>query len=678
MSFRFKTIAGTAVIQTLLLIMIIATAQILMRQSHERELRQRAVTTARLFVTTTRDAVFSMDLASLKSFVEEAMKNQDLMYARVLDAKNRVLAQAGPANLLERPFKEDHHIHGLDDDVFDIQAEIEEAGVIYGRVEIGLTTRTILGSLTDARWKIIGIALVEITLSTLGSILLGHYLVRRLNLLKEASERISAGEIGYQICDLGNDEIGITAGTFNIMSAHLKDLLAEIKARNISLQAEMALRMEAEAQLQKAHEQLEKRVEERTRELAEANTRLKTEIEERLQAEAKKQELESQLQRSQKMEALGTLAGGVAHDLNNVLSGLVSYPDLLLHKLDNNSPLRKPIETIRKSGVKAAAIVQDLLALARRGVMAMEILNLNEIVDEYLRSPEYTRLMSRHFPIKVKTDLHADLLNIEGSPIHLAKTLMNLMTNAAEAMNGDGLIRIKTENRYIDRPLKGYDAIVEGDYVVLVVSDQGTGISPEDQQRIFEPFYTKKVMGRSGTGLGMAVVWGTVKDHNGYIDLHSIEGQGTSFSLYFPSTRKPPDKQGTPVTPDMYKGQGETVLVVDDIEEQRQIAHALLTTLGYTVETACSGEAAMEYLKNNKVDLVILDMIMEPGLDGLDTYRKILELHPLQKALIASGFSETDRVKEAQRLGAGPYIRKPYTIDKIGMAVRTVLDTRDS
>jgi PAS domain S-box-containing protein len=389
-------------------------------------------------------------------------------------------------------------------------------------------------------------------------------------------------------------------------------------------------------------------------------------------SEAKR--LQAQLQRAQKMEAIGTLAGGVAHDLNNILSGLVSYPELLLMQIPADSPLRKPILTIQRSGERAAAVVQDLLTLARRGVVASEVVNLNDVVLQYLKSPEYEKLMSFHQGVDVETHLETGLLNISGSPVHLSKTVMNLISNAAEAVREGGNIVVSTANRYIDRPVRGYEDVLEGDYVVLTVTDPGVGISSEDIKKIFEPFYTKKKMGRSGTGLGMSVVWGTVKDHHGYIDVESREGEGTTFTLYFPATRKAKARAESSLSLEDYRGRGESILIVDDVEQQRDIASEMLKQLGYSVTTASSGEEAVEYLKTNPVDLVILDMIMDPGMDGLETYRRIIRFHPGQKAIIASGFSETERVREAQQLGAGAYVKKPFLSDKIGLAIRAELD----
>jgi PAS domain S-box-containing protein len=401
-------------------------------------------------------------------------------------------------------------------------------------------------------------------------------------------------------------------------------------------------------------------------------------ITERIIAEKEKRKLEKKLQRSQKMEALGILAGGVAHDLNNVLSGIVSYPDLLLMDLPEDSHLRKPLLAIRGSGKKAADIVMDLLALARRGVSVMEIVNLNDIIQEYLKSPEYQQLQTYHPNVRVQNRLDDRLMNIKGSSVHLRKTIMNLISNATEAQPSGGEIHISTYNQYVDTPIHGYDDIKDGDYVVLEVTDEGIGISDEDLSRIFEPFYTKKVMSRSGTGLGMAVVWGTVQDHNGYLNVKSRQGAGTTFFVYFPATREELRKNEHLIQVETYMGNGQKIVVVDDVAEQREIAKEILTKLNYTVVTVPSGEEAVEYLQNNSADLLLLDMIMEPGIDGLETYKQITAFRPSQKAIIASGYSETDRVKEAQGLGAGEYIKKPYTMEKIGLAVRKELNRKNN
>lgn len=397
---------------------------------------------------------------------------------------------------------------------------------------------------------------------------------------------------------------------------------------------------------------------------------------ERIRMEREKQELEARLQRAEKMEMLGTLAGGVAHDLNNILSGLVGYPDLLLMRLDTTSPLRGPLEKIRKSGEKAAAVVGDMLALARRGVMVRETMDLNRVIEDCFDSPEWTMLQAATPDIRLTRQLSGDLLPISGSPAHLSKVIMNLVRNGVEAITGAGTIVVSTESSYVDRPIRGYDKVEEGDYAVVRISDNGQGIGPEDMDKIFEPFYTKKKMGRSGTGLGMAVVWGTVKDHQGYIDVASAPGQGTTISLYFPTVRGEDAAAAEEAGPLRARGGKESILVVDDVQEQRDLAAMLLTELGYEVAVVASGEEAVAWLRDRPVDLVVLDMIMDPGIDGLETYRQIVRLHPRQKAIITSGYAETDRVHEAQRLGAGAYVNKPYLLQTLGQAVRAELDRR--
>jgi len=376
---------------------------------------------------------------------------------------------------------------------------------------------------------------------------------------------------------------------------------------------------------------------------------------------------------AQKMEIMGTIAASVAHDLNNILSGMVGYPDLLLMDLPNDSPLRRPILTIKNSGDKAAAIVQDLLTLARRGVSNKQVINPNLLINEYLQSPEFTALKQCHSHVTYHTDLARNLLNVKASPMHLSKMIMNLVSNAVEALTSEGEVTITTANRCPDRRMHAYETIAPGDYVVIRVSDDGVGIAPDDLKRIFEPFFSKKRMGRSGTGLGTTVIWSTVKDAGGYIDLRSEQGRGTTISVYLPVTHQAGAEHTADLDMKDYRG-SERVLVVDDLPEQREIAASLLATLGYEVNAVASGEEALDYLQNHTADILVLDMIMEPGMDGCETYGRIVQLHRRQKAIIASGYSESDRVHEIQRLGAGSFVKKPYTLESIAVAVREELD----
>jgi CheY-like chemotaxis protein len=289
-----------------------------------------------------------------------------------------------------------------------------------------------------------------------------------------------------------------------------------------------------------------------------------------------------------------------------------------------------------------------------------------------LNSPEHKKLKQFHPTVTVKTNLDSELLNISGSHVHIRKVVMNLVSNASEAIKGSGNVTISTANRYVDEPLNGYDEISVGEFVVLAVSDDGSGISSDELERIFEPFYTKKVMGRSGTGLGLAVVWNVVQDHKACIDVTSNQ-DGTTFELFFPITREEISENDLSMPLEELKGDGQKILVIDDVESQRHISCKMLETFGYRTEAASSGEEAVEYLTENTADLILLDMIMAPGINGRKTYERIKKIHPNQKAIIVSGFAETDDVRETQNLGAGQFIKKPLTLEKIGKAIKEEL-----
>ncbi|MDD3816368.1 MAG: cache domain-containing protein, partial [Desulfocapsaceae bacterium] len=389
-------------------------------------------------------------------------------------------------------------------------------------------------------------------------------------------------------------------------------------------------------------------------------------------AEEEKRLLEEKLAQAQKMKAIGLLAGGVAHDLNNILSGIVSYPELLLMQLTPDSPLRKHVEAIRESGKQAAEVVADLLTVARGIAATREIVNLNTLITDFFVSPEYLRIRSLYPGVHLISELEPTLLNISCSTIHIKKSIMNLVLNAAEAIDGSGTIIISTINCYVDRPIAQNQYLKMGEYVLLSVKDNGSGISENDLERIFEPFYTKKVMGKSGTGLGLSVVWSSVQDHGGAINVDSSD-QGTVFTLYLPATRENVEQREQIADINELRGNGEQILVIDDEKQQREISSSYLTALDYKVGIVDSGEQALEYLKTHTVDLILLDMIMDPGMNGRQTYEHIINIHPGQKAVIASGFSETEEVKKTLALGASNFIKKPYTFQQIGKAILKAL-----
>jgi len=394
-------------------------------------------------------------------------------------------------------------------------------------------------------------------------------------------------------------------------------------------------------------------------------------ITEQKEAEQKRKTVEEKLQKAEKMEAIGLMAGGVAHDLNNILSGVVSYPELLLLQLPKDDKLYKPIEAIQDSGKRAAAIVADLLTVARGVATVKEPASPNTLIEGYLGSPEFKKLHSLHPEVRIDSQLAEDIWNINCSPVHIQKVLMNLITNAVEAIPSQGIVSIATANQQIVPEHTKSSSLDSCEYVLLTIKDTGSGIAEQDLGHIFEPFYTKKRMGRSGTGLGLAVVWNTIKDHNAFIQVASND-EGTIFTLYFPPCHDTVSKQAPEPQLTNLNGNG-TILVVDDEQQQRDIAAQMLNLLGYQVATVASGEEAVIYCQKTPVDLVLLDMLMEPGINGLQTYQQIIDFCPTQKAVIASGFSENSTVFDAKALGVGSFIKKPYSIEQLGKAVQCEL-----
>lgn len=418
---------------------------------------------------------------------------------------------------------------------------------------------------------------------------------------------------------------------------------------------------------------------EREKQVAEAASQAQVEL---LQAlEQKNKELQEalvelnltqkQLVQSEKMTAVGLTAGGVAHDLNNILSGVVSYPELLLLDLPQDSEFRQPLETIMATGRKAAAVVDDLLTLSRNVARTKTTVSVNSLIENYLQSYEFEHAKSAFSDIHVSTNFKDDLFLVNCSTVHIEKAIMNLVTNALEAIKTSGTIQIITENI---TSIDGEDlpsGLTPGDYVVIKIIDDGLGINDEDINHVFEPFYTKKVMGRSGTGLGLTVVWNALEEHGGTITVDN-KRDGTVFSVFLPASEKRCSDCDELLSLDNLKGSG-SVLVIDDDDLQCDLATQMLTQLGYTVKSASSGEEAVSYLRKNPTDLLVLDMLMPPGMNGRETYEEVIKFYPGQKAIIASGFSDNEEVQQALLLGASHFLKKPYSMGELGKVVRDSL-----
>jgi PAS domain S-box-containing protein len=389
------------------------------------------------------------------------------------------------------------------------------------------------------------------------------------------------------------------------------------------------------------------------------------------EAVEERKRLEEQLRQSQKMEAMGNLAGGIAHDFNNLLQAIIGYIELLLMK-NRAEGDRTYLEQVHRASLRASDLVRRLLTFSRKVAFKPVKLDLNQVIGEILG------MLERTIPkmTTIEQRLADDLEQIQADPTQMEQVLVNLVTNAVDAMNGRGVIIIQTENFKVDRDYRNkYLELKSEAYVRMSISDNGAGMDQETMQRIFEPFFTTKLPGK-GTGLGLATVYGIVKGHRGHITCYSEVGQGTTFNLYFPLSldveiheEKQEPKKGTSLAGN------ETILLVDDEKIILEIGYDILIQHGYKIFQAESGEEALRLLKEHTgaIDLVLMDLGM-PGMGGEECLGELKKLEPALKVIVASGYSGHKIAAAPEKFGAAGFLHKPYRLDTLLTEVRTVLD----
>jgi two-component system NtrC family sensor kinase len=541
LSLRSKTILGIASIEAALLAFLVATVLYYLHDTAEEELIQRANTTASLFAATTKDSVLSYDLASLETVTDEVINNSGVVYARVIGPNQTVFAEAGNKQQLERKFVSDTVLKDATDGTFDRYAEIKEDGVIYGRVEIGIDTKSIEAAIARAKNWSAFIAAIEMLLVALFSFFLGGYLTGQLKTLQEAAREISKGSLNVNVPVKGKDEVAEVATAFNHMIENLK--LSQQK------------RDEYELELTELNQTLEDRVEKRTLELTKLNGEL-TDVYVKIKT------AQSQLLQSEKMASIGQLAAGVAHEINNpvgfigsnleslkgyvaiyqkLFSSYKAYVDCsddelrqkladeIRHFADSEDIdfVHDDIKTLVQESIDGTSrvrdIVQGLQNFSHADSPNRDLTDINQCIRFTLKVVNNQ--------IKYNCEVHEELQEI---PLVLCNTgqlnqiLLNLIVNASHAIEDKGLISITT---YCD-----------SDFVIIEISDSGKGIPAENIPKLFDPFFTTKPVGE-GTGLGLAIVYAIITDHNGLIDVESTEGVGTKFIIKLPVNE--------PITDDM-------------------------------------------------------------------------------------------------------------------------------
>ncbi|SDP58945.1 hybrid sensor histidine kinase/response regulator [Desulforhopalus singaporensis] len=396
-------------------------------------------------------------------------------------------------------------------------------------------------------------------------------------------------------------------------------------------------------------------------------------ISERIRAEEEKLALQKKLAATSKLNALGLMAGSIAHDLNNILAGIVSYPDLLLMQMDETSRFYPQIKKIQEAGQRAAAVVSDLVAITRGSQRPQDVHNLNDIVLEYLNSIEHGERLARYPDISVQTRLQKNIHNVYCSPANIHKLLLNLIGNGIEAVGKEGCITITTGNCLFVHPELANEGRNHGlEHVRLTIADNGPGISEKDADRIFDPFYTTKIMGKSGSGLGLSIVWNIVQQHGGWIELKNNR-PGAVFEIYLPATNDPLKLEPAGKDQKFIRGAGEHILIIDDQQDQNETLEASLKSLGYNTHSVTSGERGIEYLKEHRADLILLDMMMGEGLTGRQALEIIRKTIPEQRVIIISGYAKPGEIEKTRKLGVSFILEKPITIPRLSRFINEAL-----
>lgn len=387
---------------------------------------------------------------------------------------------------------------------------------------------------------------------------------------------------------------------------------------------------------------------------------------ERIDEEREKKKVQEQLFQAQKLEAIGTLAGGIAHDFNNMLQGILGYASLLKLKLKETDEMYKPVDIIEKTAERAAGLTRQLLGFARKGKYFVEVLNPNDLINSVLN------LITRTFDraIKIEANLSSDIGLIEGDKSQLENAIMNICINAKDAMPSGGLLKIETFNRIIT---DYKEEIIPGNYVVISISDTGIGMDEDTMNHIFEPFFTTKEPGK-GTGMGLSMVYGVVKNHNGFITVESKKGKGTTFMIYLPKYKRDVEEKkdnkdkGSPSY-----GEG-TIFIIDDEKVIRDLFKTVLTDLGYKVLEASDGKEALEIYKANKssIDLIILDLIM-PEMNGKETLLRLKEINPDVKVLISTGYGDDNIVKDLRYKNVLGFVYKPLNVMTLSEKIKDLM-----
>lgn len=555
--------------------------------------------------------IITYDYWALEDYIDEVMKDKEIVYAVVRNAQKKSLTSSESMPGLD---KTKNRLY---------RASVYHNNKIVGEVEVHIQTTRFKEILVHNLLFFGGMIIGTIILCFIASYLISTATTRSLKQIVESMKQVELGDFSIRQAVRSKDEIGSLARGFN-------EMLDQIEQRN--------------KEISWANEQLEKEMEER-------------------------RIMEEQLRQSQKLEAIGTLAGGVAHDFNNLLTTIIGYSQLLLMKKDNISE-HEQIEAIFEAAEKATGLVRQLLAFSRKQVMNIKVINLNDIVSNI--SKMLKRLIGEN--IEIKLMLNDSVGNIKADPGQVEQVIVNLVVNARDAMPDGGKLYLEINSAELDEEYCRMHAnILPGPYVVLSVTDTGKGIPSEIKDKIFDPFFTTKKAGE-GTGLGLATVYGIITQMKGNIYVYSELDHGTTFKIYFPEVDEAVD--GTRREQTVMTHGTETILVVDDEPSILRLLSDMLQPLGYSVLQAISAEEALEIAKDNDtgIDLLLTDVIMT-NMNGLELAKAIKPLQPNIKVLLMSGYTDNIITQKGVISAGVNFIPKPLIPTVVTNKIREVMDT---
>jgi signal transduction histidine kinase/ActR/RegA family two-component response regulator len=581
-------------------------------------------------------AILFDDSTTLREILQAAQQDDDIAYLVVVDTHGAIVSAYGEAIALRAGYRAAAENLGVTKDgrYFRTYTPVLHDDRIIGSLYLGLSLHQVADDVRRSRNTIAVVSFLIFLLGVIAVFIISTLIIRPLEAMVGTVEAITEGDLSKRAAIFSNDEIGHLAASFNAMVDRLEQAYNELEAVNRTL---------------------EDRITKRTRALEE-------EIVERKQ-------LEQQLIQAQKMETIGTLAGGIAHDFNNLLGIILGYAHRMRSAPENIDA--KALDAIIMATERGAGLVRQLLTFARKTEVQFESVHVEGVLREL------TLLLRDTFPktIDIRLDIEPNLPSIKADPNQLHQALLNLCLNARDAMPNGGALTLRASTAASDTLRLKHPQATQQRYVCLCVTDSGQGMDQPTQDRIFEPFFSTKDR-HKGTGLGLAVVYGIVNAHNGFIDVESRVGAGTSIQLYLPAPPTPlPESLEMRTTDDESVRGTETILVVEDEEMLRDLLQGMFESRGYRVLTASDGEEAVRVFAGNKerIALVLSDMGL-PKLGGWEAFLEMRTLNPAVKVILASGYFDLNLKAEMVRAGAKDFIQKPYVPQLILRQVRQTLD----